>query len=209
MNKKKNRREGSSVTRGRLLPVLCIIVGLFLLVAVLLGGLLLTVPRLLGCEVYHVESPSMSPSLPQGSVVFLKRAEPEDVGADEIIAFAGGDGIVIHRVVENHKVEGTFTTRGDANPGIDPAPVPYSALIGRMVFHIPVIGTLLRVYSTGVGKIYALLIAASGLILGLLGLRLDRLNYEAYRASVEEKLLAELRQGTEEDEPAPDGEKKA
>ena len=54
----------------------------------------------------------------------------------------------------------------------------YEELIGRVVFHAPVLGELMELYTTGVGKIYLLLFAGCGAMLNLLGGKLREKNEE-------------------------------
>ena len=64
--KKKHSRMGA----------LCSGFGLALLVLVILLCLPLTVPRLLGYELYAIVTGSMEPAIPVGSVVYAKQAQP-------------------------------------------------------------------------------------------------------------------------------------
>lgn len=60
-----------------------------MLVALVLVCLPLTVPRLFGYHIYTVISGSMEPAIPTGSLVYIQEMEPEDVEADDVIAFTG------------------------------------------------------------------------------------------------------------------------
>ena len=71
----------------KLLPGLCSMLGTLLILAVIAAFLPLTVPRLLGYEVYEVISGSMEPEIPVGSVIYVKAAEPEMISGGDIIAF--------------------------------------------------------------------------------------------------------------------------
>lgn len=187
------RRCGSGA-----LPALCNLLGTLILLAVILTYLPLSAPRLIGVEAYHVESGSMAPELPQGSAAFVRAAEATEIAPGDVIAFRTEDAVVLHRVVQNRVVEGEFVTKGDANPAEDPTPVPYSALCGRLVWHVPVLGGLLALYATPVGKLYALLLAGSGVLFHLLAGRL-----RARRSAVlREDLAAELTASAETEDAA-------
>ncbi len=93
----------------------------------------LTVPQYMGYQIYDVVSGSMEPTVPVGSIIYVKEAEPSSIKKGDIIAFQSGESIVMHRVVDNKIVEGTFTTKGDANPSEDMNEVPYANLIGIVV----------------------------------------------------------------------------
>lgn len=152
----------------KLLPGLCSMLGTLLILAVIAAFLPLTVPRLLGYEVYEVISGSMEPEIPVGSVIYVKAAEPEMISEGDIIAFWRRDSVITHRVVENHQSDGEFITKGDANSQEDMTPVPYGDLLGRVKLHIPVLGTVMAILAGGTGKIYAALLAVWGVMLHIL-----------------------------------------
>ena len=119
---------------------ICRALSVLILVAVVAVCIPMTVPRLMGYEVYVVVSGSMEP--------------PEEVASGDVIAFYDRGVVITHRVVENHVVEGEFITKGDANAENDMAPVPYGALIGRMARSVPYLGNVMAVCSGTKGKIY-------------------------------------------------------
>lgn len=143
-----------------------------MLLAIIATCLLIVVPQLCKYYVYHVISPSMSPEIPVGSIVYVKPTAPEDIEDGDVIAFISGDTIITHRVVKNYIVEGKFTTKGDANPTEDENPVLYSELVGKVVWHYPWLGQLFSLYSTSVGKFYIVLFAACGAMMNILANRL-------------------------------------
>lgn len=213
MKREENRKKTTVKQDGKLLPVLFVLLGTLLMLAVIATYVTMTVPKWLGCEVYHVETGSMGAALPKDSVVYVKPVAPEDVEPGDVIAYAVGDGVVIHRVVQHNKTEGRYTTRGDANTAND-EPVRYGQLVGKMVGHIPLIGALLAIYASPVGKLYAVLLAACGLMLCLLGLRMRKQRYEAYRDALRQKVIEDAKlpekaaQPDAEEEPLPKKTKK-
>jgi signal peptidase I len=136
------------------------------------------VPQLLGYEIYDVVSGSMEPALPVGSVVYVEPVMPEEVAVGDIIAFSSGDSVITHRVTENRIVEGEIYTKGDANDTADFSPVAYDQVIGRVKYHLPLLGQLLFLYGSTVGKIYALGFALCGLLLHRLGARIRQVPAE-------------------------------
>ncbi len=167
--------ETTTKKKGRkLIPALCNILGSLILIAVIASCLPLTVPRLFGYEIYEVVSGSMEPRIPVGSVIYVARAVPEEIKENEIIAFESGNSVITHRVVENHLVEGEFITKGDANAGEDLKAAPYQSLIGRVTLHLPMLGRLMTLYTSVVGKAYAICFAACGAMLNMLAGRLRR-----------------------------------
>ena len=153
--------------------VLCRIFGMLILLVVIAACLPVTVPRYLNYEIYHVVSGSMEPAIPVGSVIYVQHTAPEDIAEGDIIAFMSGDSVVVHRVMTNHVVEGTFTTKGDANDGEDLNDIPYVQLIGKVVYHIPKLGQLLMILTSNVGRLSVICLAACGALLNIIAGRLN------------------------------------
>lgn len=153
-------------------PILCNILGTLILLSVIAAFLPLTLPRFMGYDIYEVVSGSMEPEIPVGSVIYVEAEEPENIEAGDIIAFMREESVVTHRVEENYYVEGQFITKGDANSQEDMAPVDYDSLIGRVVYHFPMLGTLMSLLASRAGKVYAAIFAACGVMFHMLAGRL-------------------------------------
>ncbi|MBR3234017.1 MAG: class B sortase [Atopobiaceae bacterium] len=165
-----------SRTGDGLAPSLCNIFGTLLIVAVFALILPLAVPQLLGYQVFDVVSGSMEPAIPTGSAIYVRAVEPQDVQEDEIIAFHEDDAVVAHRVLANRTSLGEFVTKGDANNVEDLAPIPYDALIGKVVMTIPALGMFMALYTSTVGKVYLFLTLACGVMLNMLADRMRTAN---------------------------------
>lgn len=81
-------------------------------------------PSILGYQLYRVETGSMIPTFPIGSMIISKEYDGvSDLSVDDVVTFYMGDKIVTHRIVEVMKENGetTYHTKGD-NPenSIDP-----------------------------------------------------------------------------------------
>ena len=142
------KTENMKKTKKSAGAVLCRSLGTILLAALVLVCLPLTVPRLFGYHIYSVVSGSMEPAIPTGSLVYIRETAPEDVEAEDVIAFyssADSASIITHRVVENRVLMGEFITKGDANQTEDMNPVPYSNLIGKVVRSFPEIGAMAQI----------------------------------------------------------------
>lgn len=162
-------------SKGRRLAAgLCSVTGILLLLLVVLACAPVALARIMGYEVYNVVSGSMEPALPVGSLVYVERAEPEDVLPGQIIAFRSGSSVVVHRVTENRTEERTFITKGDANAEEDPMGTPYRSLDGRVVYCLPMAGFLQTLYADTAGRAWAIGLAAAGAFLNLLAGRLRR-----------------------------------
>lgn len=157
---------------GKILPALCNLLSALMLLTIIASCSLILVPKLRDYQVYHIVSPSMTPEIPVGSLVYVQPAVPEEIQPGQIIAFRSGEIVITHRVVYNHLVEGEFTTKGDANPSADEDRVDYDELIGVVTRHYPYLGELLMLYSSPVGKVYIVLFAACGAMLNILASRL-------------------------------------
>lgn len=157
---------------GKLVPALCNIIGTLMLVLVILSCIPITVPRFLGYEIYNVVSGSMEPEIPVGSLVYVEEAKAKEIQNGDVIAFLSGDLVVTHRVVRNRMVEGEFVTKGDANNAEDILPVPHTNLIGRVKYHFPMVGNLMVIYTSTMGKVYVICFAACGAMLNMLAGRL-------------------------------------
>lgn len=158
--------------RGGVLPAVCSILGTLILASVILMCLPVTLPKLFGYQVYDVVSGSMEPEIPVGSVVYVKETPPDEMKEGDVAAFWSGDIVVVHRVVENQIVEGQFVTKGDANAGEDVRKTPYDALIGKVTRHIPLLGMVMSLLTSTVGKAYMLCFALCGAMFHLLAGRL-------------------------------------
>ena len=163
------RRKG-----GKTVPALLNLCGTLILVLVILSCVPVTLPRAFGYDIYNVVSGSMAPEIPVGSILYVEEAKPEEIKEKEIIAYTSGESVVTHRVIANHQVEGEFTTKGDANAKEDLQAIPYGQLIGRVVKHYPVLGQLMSLYTSTIGKAYVICFAACGAMLNILAGRLRK-----------------------------------
>lgn len=157
---------------GGVLPAVCNVLGIALIAVVVALCLPLTVPRVFGYEAYEIVSGSMEPAIPVGSVVYAKSVEPASVQQGDVIAFADGNGVVVHRVTANRTSSGEFATKGDANPIEDINPVPYGNFLGRVDMSIPVLGSFMTMYASVVGKVYLLMLLVCGILLNVLASRM-------------------------------------
>lgn len=107
------------------------------LAAVFLAVLLLFLIPGSRLSAHVVLSGSMEPALGTGGIVFTDKTKTEpEIG--EIITYRLSDTLVTHRVVG--KQEGSYVTKGDANPGEDAQPVDPGQILGTVVFFVPILG---------------------------------------------------------------------
>ena len=152
--------------------VICTVVGVIFIVAVILACIPMVVPKIMGMQVYDIVTGSMEPTIPVGSLIIVEDAEPTELAEGDIIAFTSNGSVISHRVVENHVVNGEVVTKGDANEVNDVNPIPYANIIGKVKWHIPVIGQLMELLSSMMAKIYMIGVIVIGLLFIVLGARL-------------------------------------
>ncbi len=140
---------------------------LSLLLAVIVGAfsVLTVVPRAVHGVALTVLTGSMTPEIPVGSVVIVRPVDPGTLQVGDVVTYQkspGKDDYITHRIQSIDKTTSpvSLTTKGDANRGADLAPVPVTAVRGKVLFHVPFLGTLRNAISIG----------GSGLQLMVLGL---------------------------------------
>ena len=111
----------------------------FFAIVIILFFLFTSVVAVSGTKVYAVATGSMEPTISNGSVVFVRPREQYQAG-DVITAFLSGEQTYTHRIVEI--VDGQIFTKGDANETVDPTPTQQSRVVGKVVFHLPLLGFL-------------------------------------------------------------------
>ena len=171
---------------GKFFPALCNIIGTLLLLLVIAVSLPLALPRFLGYEAYHVETGSMEPAIPVGSLVYVDPVSPETLEPGDVVAFRSGETVITHRVVENHYFYNELITKGDANAKEDINPVRYDEVVGRVTVHFPVLGRFLSVYTLPVSKVYLLALAACGVMLNVLAGRIRTRHEQKFQEALEE-----------------------
>lgn len=160
MHKKKNKGTPAAGFCARL--------GTFLLLLVIAACIPFTLPRLLGYRVYAVISGSMEPAISVGDLVYVRQTEPEDVEKNDVIAFCAAEAsgaIILHRVVENRTVDGSFITKGDANAQPDLSPVSYDRLLGVTERAVPYLGQLGLILTGSWGKLAAVCLVLAAVML--------------------------------------------
>ena len=120
-----------------------IVAVLTVIILIMVAGF--TAPRLFGIKPFVVLSGSMEPTIPTGSCVFVNTKDT-DVDEGDIITFSLSTGedssvFVTHRV---NKItdDGLIQTKGDNNDSPD-GYLESDAVIGTVMFHIPVLGQIL------------------------------------------------------------------
>lgn len=115
-----------------------------LFIAAILLAAAVWLPKAFHIKAYVVKSSSMEPTIKVGSVIYVKAYDnDESISSGDIVSFHTGDVMVTHRIMSVNLENGTAITKGDGNEVCDSAPLPLSAIEGKVLFHIPAIGYLL------------------------------------------------------------------
>jgi len=119
------------------------LLGIFSL-AILLSAFAFTgvigVPMLLfGWHARTAASGSMAPTLSQGDIVMTSAAPHGRLAPGTIITFRRNGATVTHRIVRVN-ADGSYVTRGDANPVADSTPVQPSSVVGVARVVVPYVG---------------------------------------------------------------------
>ncbi|MFN8194471.1 MAG: signal peptidase I [Nocardioidaceae bacterium] len=117
---------------------------LLALLAVLAAAVV--VPRLGGATPYAIETGSMTPALPPGTLVVVRPTATADIGVGSVVTYqlrSGRPEVVTHRVVAT-AVDGagrqSFRTQGDANDTPDEGWVRPVQIRGTLWYAVPGLG---------------------------------------------------------------------
>jgi signal peptidase I len=146
---------------------------LVLLVVAAFVAATVAVPRLTGGTAYTVTSGSMRPTLPPGTLIVTRPADPTALGIGDVITYqavSGQPAVVTHRIIGVGYAAGgetTFRTRGDANDTADARPVRAVQVRGELWYALPWAGYL-NTWVNGRHR-SVLVYAVSALLLGYAG----------------------------------------
>ena len=154
---------GATRRRGFVVPVAAVC--LVLLTPVAVAGVVLW---LMGWRMQPVQSSSMAPLYPRGSLVLVAPIDASEVQPGMVIVFldpADRSRLIAHRVVA--QVPGdvpAFRTRGDANLTDDPYPVFPDAIRGRVRWGVAGLGTVVSAMTSWWGSLLLIGVPAGTLI---------------------------------------------
>ena len=101
---------------------------------------------LFGWRFQPIETGSMAPRFPVGSLAVVEPLDPADVEAGSVIVFVDQHDrsrLVAHRAIERVDVDPpAWRTQGDANASVDAFPVPSRDIVGRVRWVIPGVGAI-------------------------------------------------------------------
>ncbi|GEP34096.1 hypothetical protein NSZ01_18640 [Nocardioides szechwanensis] len=116
------------------------------MVVILLAALI--IPRVAGATPYVIETGSMKPGMPPGTLIVVRPVDPEAIAAGDVITYqikSGDPTVVTHRVVAvgfDGTGEVRWQTQGDANEAVDQNWVLPVQVQGEQWYTIPYVGYL-------------------------------------------------------------------
>lgn len=130
---------------------------------IIVVGIAVAVLLLMGFKLYCIQTGSMEPEYPVGSMIVVEHVDFEQLKEKDVITYVVNDNTVVtHRVVSIDTENQMLMTKGDNNNIGDGSPVAYKNVIGRVKFKLPRFGWVILFLDTRFGKIM-LGIAAFGL----------------------------------------------
>ena len=160
--------KGKGVKTGKvgavIALVLCIIFGLMLIcnLTIIIKGTVAPErpPSVFGVTPMVVLSGSMSGEAEDhieiGDLIFVGKADADELETGDVISFMDGDVFVTHRIIEIQTGEEgglEFITKGDANNSPDIRPVPEDKLVGKYMFRIAKVGDFALFLQTPMGMV--------------------------------------------------------
>lgn len=147
-----------------------ILIVILAIVALVTAVSALEIPN--GIRLYTVQSGSMTPTIPAGSIVLVKPAAQYREG--DVITFKSAEErhlkhptkTTTHRIDQVKKVDGRveYVVKGDFNPSPDSVPVTPDLILGKVLFGIPLLGYPVAFAKTVPGLIILIIIPATLLI---------------------------------------------
>lgn len=131
---------------------ICNVLSTVVLIVLAVGAAVILVPMLLGYKELAVLSGSMEPSIPVGSLVYVKPVQASELQPNDVCTYRLKDGstFVTHRVIRMDTQAKTIVTKGDANE-TDDGEVMFDQVYGKAEFHLPLVGHLIVNIKTPVG----------------------------------------------------------
>jgi signal peptidase len=132
---------------------------------------------MLGYRPFLIRGSSMEPAIARGAIALAQEDTSHGILPGDVVSFTESNGVVVtHRVVA---VDGSgrselLTTKGDANPAADPAPIPAARVAGRVVASVPLLGYLAAMLTTPTGILSIVLLALSLVVISMLVSEMER-----------------------------------
>lgn len=121
---------------------ICNVLSTVVLILLIVVAAVILVPMILGFKEMAVLSGSMEPTIPVGSIVYVKPLDdPSVLEPGDVCTYTLSDGktMVTHRVVSIDPDNQTLVTQGDAND-VDDGDINFAQVFGEAQFHLPYVG---------------------------------------------------------------------
>ncbi len=131
------------------------------------AGITLLAP-VLGGRALVIGGGSMEPTITRGALVLALPAGAEGYAIGDVVTVQQGASTpYTHRITRLAELDGVpyVETKGDANPGPDPAIVPVAAIVGRTAVSLPLLGYVSLTLGTAMGLAGFLALGAMVLLL--------------------------------------------
>jgi signal peptidase I len=154
----------------RLLRRIILVLGIVLF-AVCGGAVLLSNRSTFGWQAMTVPTGSMRPGIAPGSVVVIHEVSPSTLRVGDVVTYTSPltmRSTITHRIIKLEKLGGktpAIITKGDANPSADP-PAVEGLVKGKVVTHIPYLGSLLMWAKTWPGLLALIYLPAIIILVG-------------------------------------------
>ena len=149
---------GSNISKGfRVFSVVRMVFIYCLSIFIVIAAVFFAVSKspnksMFGFRYYTVLTDSMVPEFSSGDMVFVKVSDAKGIKTGDVITFnpsSGSDAYLTHRVTEkitNYQGTGVtcFRTKGDANNADDSFLIDEDRVIGKVQFHVPKLGVIVR-----------------------------------------------------------------
>ncbi len=146
------------------------LLGALLVLFLGIGVAAIVVPAATGSLALTVRTSSMEPTLPAGTLIVVRPTELADLVPGKVLTYqlkSGEPTLVTHRITQRMLLaDGSpvFTTKGDANPQPDLAPVKPVQVKGTVWYAIPYLGWVATLL-TGEARTVVVSIVVGGLLL--------------------------------------------
>lgn len=116
---------------------------------------LLVLPGLFGIHPLVVQSRSMEPAYPKGSMIYVRSTDPFGLSEGSAVTFSlpDSDTLVTHRITHIDMDREEIYTKGDANEQEDRTAIPFGQVEGVPFFCVPYLGYLADYLSSMAGKV--------------------------------------------------------
>lgn len=139
------------------------LITVFLVGVILLALGFFVIPKCFGYTPYAVQTGSMTPKYPIGSMIYVKSVPFEALKVGDVITFESSSLVVTHRITQLESISQTLRTKGDANNTED-GMLEYKNVIGRATnFAIPVLGSFVEKVQTGTPRTIMIIVLGTSI----------------------------------------------